>query len=267
MTEFGLIAALGGSFAAGPGIEPVADPGAMRSSRNYPSLLAERLGARLVDLTVSGATTATILDVPQQSPTGAEFPPQIAGLPADAELVTITAGGEDLGFTGAMLAAAWTARDPESPVATMLRQAVPDGPPEPTPETIEGAADGLARIVSGARRRAPNARIVLVDHLAVVGANTATSDAVPIGAEGLAAIARIQDALRQATGIAAVRSGAELFAASAMSGGHALGDAEPWVLGFIPDPLRTAASFHPNAAGMAAIAEGLASRLLAEPES
>src|SRR3954470_1574461 len=54
------IAALGSSYAAGPGIEPVADRRAHRSARNYPQLLAERLGAALTDLTVSGATTETI---------------------------------------------------------------------------------------------------------------------------------------------------------------------------------------------------------------
>ena len=51
------VASLGSSFAAGPGIEPAADRAARRSARNYPHLLAARLGAELTDLTVSGATT------------------------------------------------------------------------------------------------------------------------------------------------------------------------------------------------------------------
>ena len=61
-----VIAALGSSFAAGPTIEPMADVDAMRSTRNYPHLLAAALGAHLVDLTVSGATTANILRTPQR---------------------------------------------------------------------------------------------------------------------------------------------------------------------------------------------------------
>jgi hypothetical protein len=52
------LVALGSSFAAGPGIEPIADRGAMRSARNYPHVLAEHFGAQLTDLTVSGATIA-----------------------------------------------------------------------------------------------------------------------------------------------------------------------------------------------------------------
>src|SRR3569623_115027 len=67
------LVALGSSFAAGPGIEPVADAGAMRAARNYPHLLAERLGAELTDLTVSGATTGTILSKAQRTLRGARF--------------------------------------------------------------------------------------------------------------------------------------------------------------------------------------------------
>lgn len=51
------VAALGSSFAAGPGVAPIVDRRANRSGRNYAHLVAERLGARLTDLTVSGATT------------------------------------------------------------------------------------------------------------------------------------------------------------------------------------------------------------------
>ena len=102
-----LLVALGSSFAAGPGIEPVADLAAMRSERNYPHLLAERLGAGLIDLTVSGATTANIIDTPQQVANGAVFAPQLEGIPLGADVVTVTAGGNDLGFVAALLFVAW----------------------------------------------------------------------------------------------------------------------------------------------------------------
>lgn len=78
--SFRHIASLGSSFAAEPGIEPLANRAAMRSARNYPHLLAERLGADLSDLTVSGATTGTILDTPQRM-RGHVFPPQSPGTP------------------------------------------------------------------------------------------------------------------------------------------------------------------------------------------
>ena len=45
-----LIAALGSSFAAGPGLEPVVDRVAMRSGANYAHLVANVLSAELIDL-------------------------------------------------------------------------------------------------------------------------------------------------------------------------------------------------------------------------
>ena len=140
MSEYRQIAALGSSFAAGPGILPVEDPAAMRSTRNYAHLLADRLDADLVDLTVSGATTATILDTPQTTMTGVQYPPQIQGLPAQADLVTVTAGGNDLKFAASMLYEAWSRIEPTSPIVTMMAHEFPHGIPEPTPATIEAMA-------------------------------------------------------------------------------------------------------------------------------
>ena len=74
----------------------------MRSGRNYAHLVAVRLGASLVDATVSGATTATILDQPQRV-TRRVFAPQIASVHAATDLVTVTAGGNDLGYLGGVL--------------------------------------------------------------------------------------------------------------------------------------------------------------------
>lgn len=67
MTEYRKIAALGSSYAAGPGVPPVANRAAMRSGNNYSHVLSRMIGAELTDLTVSGATTSTLLDTPQLS--------------------------------------------------------------------------------------------------------------------------------------------------------------------------------------------------------
>ena len=60
---------LGSSFAAGPGLEPIVNRPAMRSQHNYAHLVANQLGATLVDATVAGATTATILQKAQRATT------------------------------------------------------------------------------------------------------------------------------------------------------------------------------------------------------
>lgn len=50
--------ALGDSYAAAPGVPEQTDAACGRSSANYPSLVAASRGARLKDVSCSGATTA-----------------------------------------------------------------------------------------------------------------------------------------------------------------------------------------------------------------
>lgn len=257
MTAIRLIAALGSSFAAGPGIDPIVDIGAQRSSRNYAHQLAERLGARLVDRTVSGATTANIVDTPQATPDGREFAPQLEGVPADADVVTVTAGGNDLQFAGALLHTAWTRHDPTSPLLDLMGAQFPHGIPAPTDTTIAAATAGLVRIVEESRRRASNARIVLVDYLSVLGDDTARSGSTPFTDSEIAELLPIQEAIAQAFADAAAATGADLLRASALSARHALGSSEPWVQPFHTDLLATGGSFHPDLAGMTAIAAAL----------
>lgn len=252
-----IVAALGSSFAAGPTIQPVENVAAMRSTRNYPHLLAGALDADLVDLTVSGAITANILHQPQKTVSGAEFAPQIDGLPANADLVTITAGGNDLRFIGSMLYAAWAKFEPGGVMEQVLGQGLPGGLADVTEDDVELTARGLTDIVSAVSARTEQARIVLVDYLTVV------TDQVPVGpgelftADEVAIFLRTQTALGRAYRIATDRSGAELLAMSAASTGHGLGSDSPWVFGFRPTMRATAGSFHPNEAGMRAVANEL----------
>jgi lysophospholipase L1-like esterase len=250
-----LIAALGSSFAAGPGIEPVAEAAAGRSARNYAHQLADRLGARLVDLTVSGATTANILDTPQQVAPGVAFPPQLDGVPADTDVVTITAGGNDLQFAKAMLYVAWQRMEPESPMVSMLRSMLSEAIPAPTEHTVALATAGLVRAVEKVRVRAPAARVLLVDYLTVL--DEVSVGAAPFSREEITQLLVIQSAIREVFRDAATRTGADLVLASSLSVGHALGSSEPWVQPFHQVMTQTGGSFHPNEAGMTAIAAEL----------
>ena len=257
MSDYKLIAALGSSFAAGPGIEPIADVAAMRSQRNYAHQLAERIDAHLVDLTVSGATTANIVDTAHQTADGFVFPPQVDGVPIDTDIVTVTAGGNDLEFLGSMLYAAWRRREPESPVLSFLEPMFPDGIALPTDAATEGAVAGLVRVVEGARDKAPNARILLVDYLTVLDETSRLPNL--FSPEEFAQLLSIQRAIGRVFTDVASRTGADLIPASSLSRGHGLGTQDPWVQPFhqVLDPVQTGASFHPNEAGMAAIAAEL----------
>jgi hypothetical protein len=61
------LVALGSSFASGPGLKPYKSTEAMRSERNYASLLAKHLDADLIDLTSGGSTLLNIIEEPQGS--------------------------------------------------------------------------------------------------------------------------------------------------------------------------------------------------------
>lgn len=254
------VVSLGSSFAAGPLIPPVVDAGAGRSGRNYPHLAAARLGAELVDLTVSGATTATILDEPQTTFSGTVYGPQIEGVPRNADVVTITAGGNDLDYTGSMLFAAFRRLDPAHPVSRFLAPRFPDGLQDPSDEMVRTAESGLVRIVQEVAARTGNARVVLVDYLTVLGGGTSGAAWFDDAERDL--FLRMRTTLEGAYERAAARSGAELLRMSAASRDHGLDSAEPWVRGLLTDPASSAASFHPNALGMERVADELV-RLLA----
>jgi len=259
LPTFGHVASLGSSFAAGPGIRPVENRMAMRSARNYPHLLAERLGARLTDLTVSGATTATILRTPQRV-LGLGFPPQVSGVSADVDLVTVTAGGNDVNYLGSVLRAAYAGRLSEGFFTRRLgRRLGRGGVPRLQEAVVDGAAEGLASVVRAARICAPHARVLLVGYLTVLEPDARFTPDTPFAPETRDALLAIADGLTEAFTQAGAVTGAELVDVAQRSRGHGLGSGHPWIRGFAP--FHPAASFHPNLTGMQAVADAIAEHL------
>ncbi len=128
---------------------------------------------------------------------------------------------------------------------------------------VDSATSGLARVVEAVRARAPGARVVLVDYLTVVGPDTRPGPDTPWRAADVAAFARLAEQLVEVFAGAAARTGADLVAVSRPSLDHGLGAAEPWGTGF--SPLPRPLSFHPNLAGMQAVAAAT-HRMLTAPE-
>ncbi|SKA82084.1 GDSL-like Lipase/Acylhydrolase family protein [Agreia bicolorata] len=90
--------ALGDSYSAGLGLTPLTGlptPECGQSSVNFPHQIATAYGLNLTDVSCSGAETG---DVTVNSQYG-NIAPQIAALSADTDVVTLTIGGNDLGFT------------------------------------------------------------------------------------------------------------------------------------------------------------------------
>jgi lysophospholipase L1-like esterase len=247
---------MGSSFAAGPGISPIVQKAAGRSGRNYPHLVAAELGLGLVDVTYSGATTANLLNTPQN-----DAPPQIDAVGPDTALVTITAGGNDLQYVGTFIRGSFlnTLAKPATVlgrrVANRVRARVSYLKDD---ASYQAVTDSLVEVVNRVRSQAPDSRILLVDYLTLVGSHTRPRIDVPLNEEQLPSVALMADGLAAAFAKAAATSGAELVAASGASRDHAIGSPEPWTTGFTlrpPGLLRGFVPYHPNAAGMRAVAD------------
>jgi lysophospholipase L1-like esterase len=251
--------AMGSSFAAGPGI-PARAPGsprrAGRSAGNYAHLVARALGLDLHDVTYSGATTSDIL-----RPSAKGQAAQLDAVTAATRLVTVTAGGNDVGYVPRLTLASlpW----PLQALPRVRAQVAGFGDPAATDERFAGLGPSLEAIARGARERAPDCRVLFVDYLTILppaGAGAGTPPPAGIADWGRAVAARLAATTRAAAGAA----GAEYVAASAASAGHHAWSATPWTRRFHLS-LRGGAPYHPNAAGMAAVAGLLVAALARAP--
>jgi len=93
--------ALGDSFTAGPIVLPQdeATPGCLRSTANYPHLIAPDLSPPAFrDVSCSGAQTKDMF-APQEVDPDPDNPAQLDTLDASTTIVTLGIGGNDIGFT------------------------------------------------------------------------------------------------------------------------------------------------------------------------
>jgi lysophospholipase L1-like esterase len=241
----GRYVALGSSMAAGPGIRPSAAGapfGSGRSARNYAHLVAERRNLDLVDVTFSGATTAHVLADRQRSAA-----PQIEALDGSEELVTITIGGNDVGYVPLLMAASLPALARKLPA---LRELFDRSARE---QALDGVGEALREVGAAVKQRSPRARVLFVDYLTLLPPKG--DAAAPLSSEH-ADLGRLVCArLEEATATAAQATGCELVRAGSASRDHHGWSAEPWaVAAGLPWPWRPA-PFHPNAAGMRAVAD------------
>ncbi|KFZ05155.1 hypothetical protein V501_08601 [Pseudogymnoascus sp. VKM F-4519 (FW-2642)] len=243
--------ALGSSVAAGPGIPPITNRFAQRSANNYPNILAKKLGAELTELSVSGATLKNILSVPQTYFYLISFEPQIKGIPADADIVTISAGGNDIGYITGIMRDTWSTTVSGRLLTGLL----------PTAEDLsnQDVADRFTAIIDEIRKIAPKALIVLVEYPTVFGSDEPIQD-IPLDRERIRHHRSVADSLEKAYQLAAkARPGVKLVSVGELSREHAVGSKEPWVSGNVGT-----FGFHPNLEGMQAVADMVYQELKAE---
>ncbi|MFZ2240454.1 MAG: SGNH/GDSL hydrolase family protein [Gordonia amarae] len=241
--------ALGSSYAAGPGARSLVIGPCLRTKNNYPNQVAETLGMKLIDATCSGATTRNILDVPQRAFGGR---PQIDEVPADADVITITTGGNDLGYVSRLILSGCGNVLPEFLKKTPIRSCRlgKDPFPEPQRSAYLEVERSMVAVIEAVRLRAPNAKILLVDYPPVVEPGKPTCAHLPLLPDQVAQTVRIFNGLADATARAAQTTGVTLVEASRAGAQHTVCSPTPWLTGFSPP-----VPYHPSEAGKKGVAE------------
>lgn len=259
--------ALGDSFSSGEGVPPfdaktvlVGRDTCHRSSRAWPLLLAGRSEGDTYNLACSGATVEEVIDGDDRRAERDRRPSQVTRLAriAGVRLVTVTMGGNDVGFTGVLRRCATHLRCDRYYAA---------GGHDRLRSRIEALTARLPGAYAAIRRAAPGARVVVVGYprLFPLHPSRFTCAALSsIGPEEVRYLNSRTGDLDAAIHSAARGAGAGYVDALDAFAGHAIGCAgAQWV-----NHLSLAHpeySFHPNAAGQRRLAEVADRRLLRTP--
>jgi hypothetical protein len=242
--------AMGSSFAAGAGIGDL-QPGSAsrcgRTSNNYASLLASRFNLALTDVSCGGAVTADILSA------SSELPAQIDAITSDTRLVTITIGGNDVGYAMGLIGGSCRAGASFRP-----------GPCVPKPafgeESWRKLEQNLAEMSRRVVLRAPKAKLIFVQYVTLVPSVLCDATVLPI--EEAKTYRALGVRLAKITKRIALADGAAVLPADRLSRDHTPCSAGPWSHGMSTHyDLKPGAPWHPTVEGHAAIARALA-RLL-----
>ena len=217
-----------------------------------PHLVAEQLGLDLVDVTFSGATTANVLTERQRG-----APAQIEALDGSEEVVTITIGGNDVGYVPLLMAAVCRARLARRLPRHRANCSTAIGPYQ----ALDGIGDAL-RAVGTAGAPAGAAGPGDVRRLPDAAAAGRCAGAAAVRCRRRARPARRRHP-RTTHGEAAAATGCEVVRAARSRRDHHAWSAAPWTM----KPSRFGLSFpgrtvalHPNAAGMRAVADLVSER-------
>lgn len=150
--------ALGDSRAAAPTYTSVlTGNGCGQTSSSYPKVLAGRLGATLVDKSCTAAKTENILSSPQRTLL-ASVPVQIDAVTSDTNLVTVSIGGNDIGWSQFVDKCI-------SMIPGIDRKCRDDQNLQPSIATaLAGLQPKVEEVLQAVKNRAPTAQVVLVGH-------------------------------------------------------------------------------------------------------
>jgi len=241
--------ALGDSYAAGPLIpnQSTSPLGCLRSSSNYANVAKASIkAATFKDVSCSGAQTDDFFAAQDVTP-GPANPAQLTAVDARTKVVTLTVGGNDIGFTDIVKNCAvslpWD--------AGCKGDYVHDGRDELS-EKIAAVGAPLDRVLAGIKQRAPKAKGFVVGYPTVLPeTGTGCYPTVPILPDDVVYLRAKVKELNALLKSRALAAGMTYVDVATPSIGHdfCAGSAK-WVEGLVPT--NVAAPVHPNAAGMRA---------------
>jgi lysophospholipase L1-like esterase len=236
--------ALGDSYSAASGVlppDPTAPPPCLRSSRNYPHVIAARTGARLTDVTCGAAETSDFFT--DQYP---GVPPQLQALRKRTQLVTMTIGGNDNNtFIGAILSCGVAG-------LTTLGQG------SPCKEQYGGSFErkvrritfpALVKTLRAVHRRSPRATVAILGYPWILPERRGCFDKMPVARGDVPYLRSLQATLNNAVRRAAKETGSVYVNLNRVSDGH---DAcKPIGVRWVEPVLGTTnpVVVHPNALG------------------
>ncbi|MBN1092914.1 SGNH/GDSL hydrolase family protein [Blastococcus sp. TML/M2B] len=241
--------ALGDSYSAASGVLPpdlTAPPQCLRSTANYPHVIAAATGAQLTDVTCGAADTGDFL--------AAQYPgvaPQLDAVAADTQVVTMTIGGNDSSvFLNAILqcgAAGLSTLGQGSPCRDTYGTSYED-----TIRTTTYPA--LVQVLQAVRAKAPRAEVAILGYPWIVPAAGGCFDKMPIATGDIPYLRGVQATLNDAVRRAAKATGVTYVDMSRASDGH---DAcQPLGVRWVEPVLQgtNPVIVHPNARGEAGMA-------------
>lgn len=245
--------ALGDSYAAGPLIpNPLLPLGCLKSSNNYAHLAAPAIGQPLVDPTCSGATTEDMTNPQNIDPDGPN-PPQFNSLSAETTVISLTIGGNDIGFSDIALDCITL-----NPFSTPCKNKYTAGGKDVIAERIAATAPKVDAVLDGIKARSPSAEVFVVNYAAIFPeTGFGCWPQMPIGFGDVPYLRSKQKQLNAMLATQAANNGATLVDWYKASIGHdaCKGTSTRWVEPVVPT--NPAAPIHPNKAGMLGAANAL----------
>ncbi|MEU3624546.1 SGNH/GDSL hydrolase family protein [Amycolatopsis coloradensis] len=242
--------ALGDSAAAGPLI-PNQDPGllCLRSDRDYPAIAAAALGARLTDVSCSGAVTADL--------TNRRFgvlAPQLDALKPSTGLVSITMGAND---SGLFQQAIGCINPLPEPAGFSCADRLTAGGKDPLGDSIRAWAPKFGAALDEIRARSPHAKILVTGYGTYIRHN-GCYPVQPVWARDANHLQSVMNLMSSTARKQAEARGATFVDFASLTVGHDICAAprDRYLEGLIP--AHAAAPLHPNASGMAVFGAAIA---------